>query len=132
MFTIIKNYFLKKIYKALILKAALLDKGTSDRYERSKIVYALDISTSKGKFTFLFKEDRRKKNRSKFCLIRTRVFLVELTMPEGLDSKDACIEDKVVIVVKVMLVKVDYEVFANILADIYLDEMLEYVRLRNN
>lgn len=132
MFTIIKNYFLKKIYKALILKAALLDKGTSDRYVRSKIIYALDINTSKGVFTFLFKEDRRKKNRSKFCLIGTRVFLVELTMPEGLDSIDACIEDKVVIVVKIMLLKIDYELFANILADIYLDEMLEYVKLRNS
>lgn len=123
----ITEYLLKKLYKFLIFKTIVLNKTSACAYRKMIPFCEVTIDTDKGSFTFVFKEDRRKKNRAKFGFLYLNNYVVELTVPEGIMSLNHVIENKVVIVVKVMLFKVDYKLFTEVLTDIYLDTILKYI-----
>lgn len=125
MFNSIKNYFLKKIYKCLILKTIVIDKANVRHYEELKEFCKVDMNTDKGTFTFIFKEDRRVNSRNlKFPNIAN--YIIELTVPEGLDEATATLRKKIVIVVKVMIHHVNYTLLTEVLTDTYLDVILNY------
>lgn len=125
MLTTIKNYFLKKIYKCLIFRTIVIDKANVRHYEALKEFCRVDMNTDKGTFTFIFKEDRRVNSRIvKFPHITN--YIIELTVPEGLSEVTSTLRKKIVIVVKVMLHHVNYTLLTEVLADMYLDVILNY------
>ena len=127
-FKAVGDYLLKKLYKFLIFRTIVLSRENACAYRKMIPFCEVSIDTDNGPFTFIFKEDRRKKHRAKFGVLYLNNYVVELTVPEGLVSLDHIIENKVVIVVKIMLFKVDYQLFTEVLTDIYLDTILKYIR----
>lgn len=123
----IGDYLLKKLYKFLIFKTIVLDKENVTAYKRMEAFCSVSIDTDKGPFTFLFREDRRKRRRAGMGLIALNNFVVELTVPDGIKSLNHIIENKLVMIVKVMLFKVDYKLLTEVLTDIYLDAILTYI-----
>ena len=125
MFTRVKNYFLKKIYKRLIFKTIVIDKVNVRHYEKLKEFCKVDMKTDKGTFTFIFKEYRRVNSRIvKFPHITN--YIIELTVPDGLNEVTTTLRKKIVIVVSVMLHHVNYTLLTEVLADMYLDVILDY------
>lgn len=127
MFKAIGDYLLKKAYKFLIFKTVVLDKENACAYKRTIPFCEVSIDTDKGPFTFVFKEDRRKRARAKLGVFYLNNFVVELIVPDGIISLNHIIENKVVIIVKIMLFKVDYKLLTEVLTDIYLDAILGYI-----
>lgn len=125
MLTTIKNYFLKKIYKCLIFRTIVIDKANVRHYEALKEFCRVDMNTDKGTFTFIFKEDRRVNSRITMFPHITN-YIIELTVPEGLSEVTSTLRKKIVIVVKVMLHNVNYTLLTEVLADMYLDVILNY------
>lgn len=123
----IRAYLLKRLYKFLIFKTVVLNKDNACAYRKTIPFCEVSIDTDKGPFTFVFKEDRRKKARAKFGIFYINNFVVELTVPDGLISINHIIENKVVIIVKIMLFKVDYTLLTEVLTDAYLDVILNYI-----
>jgi len=123
----LKNYLLKRIYKFLIFKTVVLDKDTVSAYSKMVAFCSVDIETDKGPFTFVFKEDRRRRKRAIFGIFYINNYVIELNVPQGIASIDKVIENKIVIVVKIMLFKVDYNLLTEVLTDLYLDKILEYI-----
>lgn len=121
------EYLLKRFYKFLIFKTIVLDKENVTAYKRMEAFCSVSIDTDRGPFTFLFREDRRKHRRSKLGLIFLNNFVVELTVPDGIKSLNHIIENKLVMIVKVMLFKVNYKLLTEVLTDIYLDAILTYI-----
>ena len=128
MFKNLLIYLLKKIYRFLIWRTVILDKNTVRVYDKMVTFCSVTIPTDKGPFTFIFKEDRRKRKRAKLGIFYINNYVIELCVPEGLASIDKIIENKVVIVVKIMLFKVNYNILTEVLTDLYLDNILQYIR----
>ena len=103
----------------------MIDKTNVRRYDELKEFCRVDMNTDKGTFTFIFKEDRRVNSRvAKFPHITN--YIIELTVPEGLSEVTSTLRKKIVIVVKVMLHNVNYTLLTEVLADMYLDVILNY------
>lgn len=130
MFSRLRSFFLRLLYKALIYKTIVLDKTSLYNYDKLITFCALDIETDKGKFTFLFKQDRRKNSRNRYNFLSVANFIIELVIPENLLPVEDTVKEKIVIVVKIMLFKVDYEIFTRVLTDTYLDSIINHVKSR--
>jgi hypothetical protein len=130
MFKKIGEFFLKKLYKFLIYKTIVLSKESVIHYKKMDAFCTVSIDTDKGPFIFVFREDRRKQKRSNLGLVYINNFVVELTVPDGIISVNHVIENKLVMVVKVMLFKVNYKLLTEVLTDIYLDVILNYINAR--
>lgn len=132
MYQAIREYLLKRLYKFMIFKTVVLNKDSACAYRKSIPFCEVSIDTDKGPFTFVFKEDRRKRTRRQFGIFYINNFVVELTVPDGLMSFNHIIENKVVIIVKIMLFKVDYTLLTQVLTDAYLDAILSYISKNEN
>lgn len=126
MYSAVRAYLLKKLYKCLIFKTIVVDKTDLRHYSSMKEFCSIDVHATKGVFTFIFKEDRRKKPSPTAGFPYINNYIIELTVPEGLAEVNNTLREKIVIVVKVMLYKVDYEILTQVLADVYLDVILNY------
>lgn len=127
----IRSKLLKRLYKFLIFKTIVLNKDSVLAYKRMEAFCSVDIDTDKGPFTFIFREDRRKRRRTNLGIFYLNNFVVELTVPEGILSINHIIENKLVMVVKIMMFKVDYKLLTEVLTDIYLDVILNYISKDN-
>lgn len=132
MFQKLRKSLLKLIYRSLILRTIILNKSSLGHYNKLKTFCSLDVETSKGTFVFVFKEDPRKKKRYTSDFFSINNFLIELIIPQGLENVDGYIQNKIIIVVKIMLFKVDYTILAEVLTDVYLDSILSYVKARKD
>lgn len=118
-------WLLKKAYRKTMLRIVLLDKSNCTFYERLEPFCTLEVKTEHGPFLFQFKEDRRKRHKKKRrsrMVIRT--YIVELKPPEGLVPVTFDLSTKVVLAVKLLLFKPNYEALTQVLMDIYLDTIL--------
>lgn len=131
MFNAFKVFILKKFYRLLIFKTIVLDKKGASRYTKIDPFCSVEVNTDKGPFTFVFKEDKRKRRRDNY-FFNINNFIIELNVPNGIVSFNKVIENKIVIVIKVMLFKPDYNVLTQVLTDLYLDNILEYIQNRND
>ena len=131
MFKEIRKWLHKKIYKLLIYRTIVLDRHSVAHYDRLETFCSIDMQTDKGIFKFLFKKDRRKKTRYQETVPSINNYVIELVVPDGLIPYDEAIKNKLVVVVKVMLFKVDYEILTELLADLYLDQILKYINQRS-
>lgn len=120
----LKIYFFKKLYKLLIIKTSFVDSPDLQTYKKFKIFCTLPLCTNKGIFTFIFKEDRRSRIRTKAVspLVLSSYF-VELKCPEGLMIDNNIFTDKVIVVVKIRtFMKLNYEALASLLLDLYIEK----------
>lgn len=126
----IKQWLLKKLYRLLIVKVSFVQKTDLRYYEKFKVFCELPLHTNKGVFTFVFKEDRRKRPRVKVVppsLLSS--YFVELICPYGVDQ-DNVFTDKVIVVVKIRGVgELNYEALASVLLDLYIDNFSTDTRI---
>jgi hypothetical protein len=125
-----RKWLHKKIYKALIYKTIVLDKSSVVHYDKLDPFCEFNVETDKGVFKFIFKKDRRKTNRPDTNPPTISSYIIELKVPEHLIPTDDTVNSKIVIVVKVMLFKPDYEVLTELLTDAYMDTILKYISNR--
>ncbi len=118
----IKQWLLKKLYRLLIVKVSFVQKTDLRYYEKFKVFCELPLHTNKGVFTFVFKEDRRKRPRVKVVVPSLlSSYFVELICPYGVDRGNV-FTDKVIVVVKIRGAgELNYEALASVLLDLYID-----------
>jgi hypothetical protein len=122
----IKITILKFIYKLLIYKIVLLDKTNVVNINRLKEFSSLTVKTTHGDFTFRFLEDRRSRAR-KLHEKYVKVFTVEVEVPSGSNDILKELNNKLLMVIKIMFIKIDYKVIAEILFDLCLAEYIRYI-----
>lgn len=117
-------WILKKSYNKTIMKVVVLDKRNNKYYREAHSFCTLELGTDLGPFIFEFKEDRRKAH-SLLSRLIVRTYIVHLKPPPGLIHTKMDLSEKVVIAIKIMLFRPNYEILTQVLMDIYLDVMLE-------
>lgn len=127
MFSTIRDFLLRIFYRLLIQKTIVLNRSSVIAYDKLHTFCTMNVNTDRGVFTFYFKEDRRKARRRGDRDHRMINYVIELGIPEGLIPEDKTINNKVVVVVKVNLFKIDYDVLTKLLTDIYLDNILKEI-----
>ena len=123
MFDRIKLFILKRLYKFLILRIELIDKSRLPKYELYKEFCTMYIDSNKGVFVFVFKRDRRNKDRVDYSnnLLKTTNYFVELLPPPGLKFKNDDLQNKVVMVVKLGISSISHKALASLMLDLYID-----------
>lgn len=126
---------IKYIYKLLIFKVILIDRTNFISYDKLNTFCEYELISNMGPVKFIFKEDRRKKRRRFDNIFFITSFLIELKVPEELVIKRQEINDKVIIVIKLIIFKINYEILAEVLLDLYVDSILNLIKtsdLRSN
>jgi len=119
--TRVKRYWLKKLYRLLVIRTQILSKVNLYHYHRYPTFATIKIPTNKGDFTFIFKEDRRKRVRgTEDGKWKLSSYFVELVAPPHLANPSNPLHDKVIVVVKVTVAGVNYEALGELLLDLYL------------
>jgi hypothetical protein len=124
----LKKFFLKILYRLLIFKIIIVDRSNFAIYSKLNTFCELEIDSNMGVIKFIFKEDRRKKKRDLDNILLINNFLVELKVPDDIIVRKQDINEKVIIVIKFMLFKVDYPILAEVLLDIYLNSIIKYFK----
>jgi hypothetical protein len=120
------KFILKFIYRLLIIRVALVDKKESAIYERLNKFAEYELNTNKGPIKFVFKEDRRKKPRGLDRLLFIKNFIVEIEPSDNIEIKQPELKEKIVIVTKLIVFKINYEVLASVLLDTYVNAFFSY------
>lgn len=123
MFRKIWYWFLKKLYRRLVLQVVVLNSEGRAYYESIDSFCKIEVPTAKGVFVFNFKEDRRRVDRGEGDVLPLVNYVIKLEPPEGLSGGN--LRDKMVMVIKVFLLKLNRRVLVEVLTDIYLDSLLE-------
>lgn len=119
-------WLLKKAYRKTMLRIVVLDKSNCSFYERLEPFCTLEVKTDHGPFLFQFKEDRRKRHRKhKRDRMVIRTYIVELIPPKDLVPVTFDLSSKLVLAVKLLFLRPNYEILTQVLMDIYLDTMLK-------
>lgn len=106
----------------MIVKITFVDKTQLAHYDKFKTFCTLSLQSNKGDFTFIFKEDRRSKVRENAIpQAMPCSYFVELVSPDELDNSYNIFKDKIAVVIKIKLTKVNYEALASVLLDLYID-----------
>lgn len=123
----LKKTFLKLVYRLLIFRIIIVDRENYKHYHKLDTFCEIELNTNKGPITFVFKENRQVKRRkyNKYSIVNN--FLIELKTPDNLELKNEEITKKVIIVIKFILFKVNYEVLSEVLLDIYISKLLEHI-----
>jgi len=124
-----KRFFktiLKLIYRQGIYKTLIVNKDSREHYKRVEPYCVIKINTTEGEFCFSFKKDRRLSHQKQIPGIHT--YIVELLTPPELVPVDSSIIDKIVIVIRLTFFKIDEELLAEILTEIYIDKMLTHIK----
>lgn len=124
----LKRALLKFFYKLLIFKVIVIDRSNFISYDKLRTFCEYELNSNMGPMRFIFKEDRRQKRRKIDNLLLLNSFLVELKVPDDLVIKRQEISDKVIIVIKLILFKVNYEVLSEVLLDLYVDTIFEFIK----
>lgn len=124
MFKNLLVWILKKSYNKTIMKVVVLDKHNNKYYREAHSFCTLELGTDLGPFVFEFKEDRRK-TRGWLSRLIVRTYIVHLKPPAELIHTRVDLSEKVVIAVKIMVFRPNYEILTQVLMDIYLDVMLK-------
>ena len=119
---------LKYFYRLLIFKIIVIDRNNFVNYDKLKTFCEYELNSNMGIMKFIFKEDRRKNKRKLDNLLLLNSFLVELKVPEDLELIRNEINDKVIIVIKLVLFKINYEILSEVLLDLYVDTIFTFVK----
>lgn len=130
MFKSIWFWFLRRIYRRLILKVIVLDTPSIDYYNSIDSFCEVELVTNQGVFLFKFKEDRRRTDRySKLSSKPIISYIVQLEPPTNYIPKVIPVKDLVILVVKVALFRLDPETLVKVLVEIYIDGLVELSEL---
>ena len=109
------------VYKFLIIRVHTLNKDKITGYEKLKTFSTASVDSNLGPFVFSFKEDRRRVPREKGRLMmQVASYFAELKCPEGVKDQDNIFHQKVILVVKLRVAKVNYEALGRTLLHTYL------------
>lgn len=126
--TKLTKVILKYFYRLLIFKIIVIDRSNFVSYDKLKTFCEYELMSNMGPMRFIFKEDRRRKRRKLDNLLLLNSFLVELKVPDELVIKRQEINDKVIIVIKLILFKINYEILSEVLLDLYVDTIFEFIK----
>jgi hypothetical protein len=121
MFKRFRRWLLKKIYKFCIFRVVVLDKDKNPWINNLKVFCQVRILTDHGPFVFIFKKDRRHRDSE---ILTIENFIVELDVPENIKLTQTHLKTKFIMVVKVILLKIDPEILAEVLMDIYIKTLI--------
>lgn len=119
---------LKYFYKLSIFKVIVIDRQNFITYDKLKTFCEYELISNMGSIRFIFKEDRRRKKRKINNIPLLNSFLVELKVPDNIKLNREDLKDKVIIVVKLVLFKINYEILSEVLLDIYVDTIFTYIK----
>ena len=124
LWTRLRKWTLLQLYSVLVIKTYLLEKSKFPPYTFYNTFCEVTLPTNKGVFRFNFKEDRRQARESGyFPFLDVSSYLVELISPAPYDTEDNALNSRLIIVIKVNLRKIDYEVLSRLLLDLYMDAL---------
>lgn len=115
-------WFLTHLYKLLIVRVQALDIEKIRGYEKLKILGEVDVQSNLGKFTFIFKEDRRNQIRDRHAkALNITSYFVELRCPETLKETNNIFQQKAILVVKLKISNTNYDALGKTLLETYVD-----------
>lgn len=120
--------FLKYFYRLFIFKVIVIDKQNFMTYDKLKTFCEYELISNMGPIKFVFKEDRRKRKRKLDNILLLNSFLIELKVPEDIKLNREDLNDKVIIVIKLVLFKINYEILSEVLLDLYVDTIFTFVK----
>lgn len=123
----LKKIILKFLYKLFIFKVIVINRSNLSSYDKLKTFCEYELMSNMGPIKFIFKEDRRKKRRKFDNLLFLNSFFIELKVPDEIIIKRQEINDKAVIVIKLIFFKINYEILAEVLLDIYIDTIFKFL-----
>lgn len=119
---------LKYFYRLLIFKVIVIDKNNFINYDKLKTFCEYELTSNMGPIKFIFKEDRRAQRRKLDNLLLLNSFLIELKVPDDIVLKRQEINDKVIIVIKLVLFKINYELLSEVLLELYVDTIFAFIK----
>lgn len=122
----LKKMMYRKLYSLLIYEILFANKSDLGFLSKLKKFAELKFTSNKGDFLFTFKEDRR------HHMEYIRRYIVEICVPEEADATMRALDEKVAIMVTVMIVQIDYEILAEVLYERYLDQAILFVDAQTN
>ena len=128
MFAYLRKKIIKFIYRFLIFRVIIIDKNVLPSYDHLKVFCEYTINSNVGPISFVFKEDRRKKRRLADNIFMLNNFLAELKLPENIIPVRKEISDNVLIVIKIIIFKLDYQILSEVLLDLYVENVYKYIR----
>lgn len=120
--------FLKYVYRLLIIKVIVIDRQNFMSYDKLKTFCEYELNSNMGPIKFIFKEDKRRRKRKPDNLLLLNSFLIELKVPENIKQNREDLNDKVIIVVKLVLFKINYEILSEVLLDLYVDTIFTFIK----
>lgn len=120
----VKLYLLKRLYWYLIVNISTTNKAKIRRYDKLRVFGRFAMSTNRGEVSFVFKEEPKAHSRNTMPIISLTNYYVEFLLPSSAETKDTIFEDRVTVVVKIKLSRVNYKALGMLMRDIYLDEAL--------
>ena len=120
--------FLKYFYRLFIFKVVVIDRQNFMTYDKLKTFCEYELISNMGPIKFVFKEDRRKRKRKLDNILLLNSFLIELKVPEDIKLNREDLNDKVIIVIKLVLFKINYEILSEVLLDLYVDTIFTFVK----
>lgn len=120
--------FLKYFYRLFIFKVIVIDKQNFMTYDKLKTFCEYELISNMGPIKFVFKEDRRKRKRKLDNILLLNSFLIELKVPEDIKLNREDLSDKVIIVIKLVLFKINYEILSEVLLELYVDTIFTFVK----
>lgn len=126
----ISLYFLKKLYSFLIHSVIIIDKPRSEEViynENIKEFSRLNIHTTSGTFVFKFKKDQRVPRLPKERFYIT-TFLIEVEIPPNANDIIKELEHKLLLVVKLIVLKPNYQILSEVLMSVYLDKFIHHFK----
>ncbi len=120
--------FLKYFYRLFIFKVIVIDKQNFMTYDKLKTFCEYELISNMGPIKFVFKEDRRKRKRKLDNILLLNSFLIELKVPDDIKLNREDLNDKVIIVIKLVLFKINYEILSEVLLELYVDTIFTFVK----
>lgn len=120
--------FLKYFYRLFIFKVIVIDKQNFMTYDKLKTFCEYELISNMGPIKFVFKEDRRKRKRKLDNILLLNSFLIELKVPDDIKLNREDLSDKVIIVIKLVLFKINYEILSEVLLELYVDTIFTFVK----
>lgn len=127
MFASLIKKILKYFYRLFIFKVIVIDRNNFISYDKLKTFCEYELISNMGPIRFIFKEDRRKRKRKIHNILLLNSFLIELKVPDDIKLNREDLNDKVIIVIKLVLFKINYEILSEVLLDLYVDTIFTFI-----
>lgn len=126
----LKKFFLKKLYKLLIFKIICIDKTNFTYHDKLKTTHEVEVKSNTGPIKFIFKEDRRKRRRTLDNVLLINNLLVELKVPDSIETEKHEHNKTNIMVIKIIVNKINYSVLAELIFEIYNKAISRYANRR--